>query len=200
MAILKPSNIVFTMFMTVGSDMSGPPWGFSVLTPAPGLSWNCTVSVEVPPAFFFSVNFTGFSGGCGGAAIMPSVLPLMLGSWLTCTRLMSSNAKIAFEPSKVPSLAGSAETRRTPLPMRSAVRFRSASFTPPPGWPGWVMPGIMAFIAPVFTRVVCSTVPLPSGFTLIRVELLMQRGERGRRRDEQQDTKSAHGTSRVRGA
>ena len=36
------------------------------------------------------------------------------------------------------------------------------------------MPGIMAFIAPVFTRVVCSTVPLPSGFTLIRVELLMQ--------------------------
>ena len=44
-------------------------------------------------------------------------------------------------------------------------------------------------------------VPLPSGFTLISVALLMHSGERGATPTiEQQDTKSAHGTSRVRGA
>jgi hypothetical protein len=39
-----------------------------------------------------------------------------------------------------------------------------------PGIPGWFIPGIIAFIAPVLTSVVVSTVPLPSGLTLMTVQ------------------------------
>ena len=42
---------------------------------------------------------------------------------------MSSKAKIAFAPSKPPSLSGVSETGWTP--MRSAVRLNSASFSTP---------------------------------------------------------------------
>ncbi len=79
---------------------------------------------------------------------------------------------MAFTPSNVPDLAGSAETSLTPFPMRSAVRLRSASLTGLPAC--WAAPGIIALRAPVLTSVVCSTVPLPSGFTVMSVALLMQ--------------------------
>ena len=79
---------------------------------------------------------------------------------------MSSNAKIALAPSKPPALTGSVETTRTPLPMRSAARFRSASLAMPDEddevcWPP--RPDIIIFMAWRFAIIVCSTVPLPSG-------------------------------------
>ena len=52
----------------------------------------------------------------------------MFGSWVTSTRLMSSKVKIALVPSNpLAPLIGSVETRRTPLPIRAAVRFELAS-------------------------------------------------------------------------
>ena len=128
------------------------------------------VSVEVPPVRV-SVNLTG-SSDVGSGDIRPSMLPPMLGPWLTWIWLMSSNAKIAFEPSKpLAPLNGSAETSRTPLPMRVAVRSRSALFTPPICLSA---PGAKDLSAATFISVVCSTVPLPSAFSLMSVVLLMQ--------------------------
>src|SRR5687767_1489033 len=89
---------------------------------------------------------------------------------------MSSNAKMALAPSNAPSLSGVEETKRTPLPMRSAVRFKSASLKGLPvfGCPCASRPDMSDLSAATFIKMVCSIVPLPSGLTLISVPLLMQ--------------------------
>src|SRR6185503_4171724 len=85
---------------------------------------------------------------------------------------MSSNEKIALVPSKpLAPLIGSVDTRRTPLPMRCAVRSRSSRFIIGPWFCPAAPAGNMPLSAAMFISVVCSTVPLPSGLSLTSVVL-----------------------------